>query len=81
MTDDDELERLDRLLKLLGRVLDGPADQGESSAEWTWQKLDLMEASMGADALRALLRRQGMGPKTCDEALAVLARRREAASS
>jgi hypothetical protein len=76
----DELERLDRLLALLGRVLDGPADQGSSSAEWTWQKLDLMEASMGPDALRALLRRQGIGPKTCDEALAVLARRRAAAS-
>jgi len=76
----DELERLDRLLALLGRVLDGPADQGASSAEWTWQKLDLLEASMGPDALRALLRRQGMGPKTCAEALEILARRREAAS-
>jgi hypothetical protein len=76
----DELERLDRLLGLLGRVLDGPADHGESSAEWTWQKLDLLEASMGPDALRALLRRQGIGRKTCDEALEVLARRRGAVS-
>lgn len=76
----DELERLDRLLALLGRVLDGPADDGASSAEWTWQKLDLMEASMGPDALRALLRRQGIGPKTCDEAFEVLARRRGSAS-
>ncbi|HEX3874978.1 MAG TPA: hypothetical protein VHW26_12575 [Solirubrobacteraceae bacterium] len=81
MTDDDkELERLDRLLGMLGRVLDGPADHGERSAEWTWQKLDLLETSMGPDALRALLRRQGMGGRTCDEALAVLARRRDAGS-
>jgi hypothetical protein len=76
----DELERLDRLLAVLARVLDGPGDEGESSAEWTWQKLDLMEASMGPDALRALFRRQGIGPRTCDEALEVLARRRGAAS-
>jgi hypothetical protein len=74
----DELERLDRLLALLGRVLDGPADKGASSAEWTWQKLDLLEASMGPEALRALLRRQGIGGRTCDEALEVLARRRDA---
>lgn len=76
----DELERLDRLLAVLARVLDAPGDGGESSPEWTWQKLDLMEASMGQDALRALFRRQGMGPRTCDEALAVLARRRGAVS-
>jgi hypothetical protein len=80
MSDERELERLDRLLGLLGRVLDGPADGDGSSAEWTWQKFDLLESSMGPDALRALLRRQGMGPKTCDEALEVLARRRRAAS-
>ncbi len=79
-SDEAELDRLDRLLSLLGRVLDGPADGGSSSAEWTWQKLDLLESSMGPDALRALLRRQGMGGRTCDEALAVLARRRQAAS-
>jgi hypothetical protein len=77
----DELERLDRLLALLGRVLDGPADHGESSAEWTWQKFDLLEASMGPEALQALLRRQGIGPRTCEEALEVLARRRDAATS
>jgi hypothetical protein len=76
----DELERLDRLLGVLGRVLSAPGDQGESSAEWTWQKFDLLEASMGEDALRALLRRQGIGPRTCDEALEVLARRRGATS-
>jgi hypothetical protein len=76
----EELERLDRLLGLLGRVLEAPGEEGGSSAEWTWQKLDLLEASMGPDALRALLRRQGIGGATCDEALGVLARRRGAIS-
>jgi hypothetical protein len=77
---DDELERLDRLLGQLGRMLDAPGDDGEPSAEWTWQKLDLLEQSMGADALTALLRRQGMGRATVEEALDVLARRRDARS-
>jgi hypothetical protein len=77
---DDELERLDRLLAQLGRMLDSPGDAGEPSAEWTWQKLDLLEQTMGADALTALLRRQGMGRTTVAEALGVLARRRGAGS-
>jgi hypothetical protein len=77
---ENDLDRLDRLLGQLGRVLAVPGDDGESSAEWTWQKFDLLEASMGADALRRLLRRQGIGQSTCDEALAVLARRRGAIS-
>ncbi len=75
----DELERLDRLLSQLGRMLEAPGDDG-GSAEWTWQKLDLLEESMGADALTALLRRQGMGRATVGEALDVLARRRGARS-
>jgi hypothetical protein len=78
---DDELDRLDRLLTALGRLLDAPGEEGEPSPEWTWQKLDLLEQSMGADALTALLRRQGMGRSTVEEALGVLARRREAAGS
>lgn len=75
---DDELERLDRLLGQLGRMLDAPGDGHDPSAEWTWQKLDLLEESMGPDALTALLRRQGMGRATVAEALDVLARRRAA---
>lgn len=71
---DDELARLDRLLRELARVLDAPGDPDES-AEATWQKLGLLEASMGADALRAMLLRQGMRRPAIDEALAVLARR------
>ena len=77
---DDELERLDRLLGQLGRMLDAPGDGHDPSVEWTWQKLDLLEESMGADALTALLRRQGMGRATVAEALDVLARRRAARS-
>jgi hypothetical protein len=76
----DELERLDRLLAQLGRMLDAPGEEGDQSPEWTWQKLDLLEQSMGPDALTALLRRQGMSRATVEEALGVLARRRAAAS-
>ncbi|MEA2354947.1 MAG: hypothetical protein QOD61_1076 [Solirubrobacteraceae bacterium] len=76
----DELERLDRLLSQLGRMLDAPGEEGEASPEWTWQKLDLLEQSMGPDALTALLRRQGMSRATVEEALGVLARRRDASS-
>ncbi|MEA2301587.1 MAG: hypothetical protein QOE44_2122, partial [Solirubrobacteraceae bacterium] len=55
-------------------------EEGEASPEWTWQKLDLLEQSMGPDALTALLRRQGMSRATVEEALGVLARRRGASS-
>ena len=72
----DDLARLDRLLEELDRILDAPGDEEDASAELTWRKLGLMEASMGADALGAMLRRQGMGVRSVDEALAVLARRR-----
>ena len=72
----DELDRLDRILAQLRRMLDAPGEDGEPSAEWTWQKLDLLERSMGREALTALLRRQGMGRATVEEALEVLARRR-----
>jgi hypothetical protein len=68
----DEFERLDRLLRQLGQVLDAPGDDGGASAELSWQKLDLLYGSMGSDALGALLRRQGMGRSSVDEALAVL---------
>ena len=74
----DELDRLDRLLSQLDRVLEVPGDEGDSPPEWTWQKLDRLESGMGADALGAMLRRQGMPRATVDEALAVLARRRAA---
>lgn len=73
----DELARLDRLLEGLTRVLEAPGDDAaDGSAEPTWQKLGLLEASMGADALRAMLRRQGMSGSDVDEVLAILARRR-----
>lgn len=71
----DEFERLDRLLGELSQVLDAPGDDLEASAEASWQKLDLMYASMGPDALGALLRRQGMRRDSVQEALAVLATR------
>ena len=71
----DEFERLDRLLRELGQILDAPGDEDEVSAEESWQKLDVMYASMGPDALGALLRRQGMGRDSVVEALEVLARR------
>ncbi|MDQ6779401.1 MAG: hypothetical protein M3071_24950 [Actinomycetota bacterium] len=72
----DEFERLDRLLRQLGRVLDAPGDGGGGSAEMSWQKLDLMCNSMGPDALGVLLRRQGMDRVTTEEALGVLENRR-----
>jgi hypothetical protein len=74
----EELDRLDRLLSQLDRVLEVPGEEGEASPEWTWQKLDRLEGGMGADALGALLRRQGLPRAAVDEALAVLARRRAA---
>jgi hypothetical protein len=72
----DEFERLDRLLSKLGQVLQAPGDDGGASAEMSWQRLDLLYASMGSDALGALLRRQGMDRASTDEALAVLDSRR-----
>jgi hypothetical protein len=76
----DELQRLDRLLAQLVQVLDVPGEDADGSAESIWQKVDLLYESMGADALRALLRRQGMGSATIDDALDVLGRRRAAMS-
>jgi hypothetical protein len=72
----DELDRLDRVLRELDQVLDVPGEDGDGSAEQSWQRLDLLYESMGADALGALLRRQGMDRSLADEALAVLERRR-----
>jgi hypothetical protein len=72
----DEFERLDRLLRQLGQVLEAPGEDGGASAEMSWQKLDLLYASMGSDALGALLRRQGIGRSAVDETLAVLENRR-----
>lgn len=72
----DEFERLDRLLRQLGQILEAPGEDGGVPVELSWQKLDLMYASMGADALGALLRRQGMSRASTDEALAVLDSRR-----
>ncbi len=72
----DEFERLDRLLRQLGQVLEGPGDDGDTSAEMSWQKADLMYESMGPDALAVLLRRQGMDRATIEEALSVLSTRR-----
>jgi len=74
----DELERLDRLLSQLGRILASPGDEFDGSPEATWQKLDLLESTMGPDALVATLRRQGVSRTAVDEVLAVLARRRDA---
>jgi hypothetical protein len=72
----DEFERLDRLLRQLGQLLEAPGDDDGGSAEMSWQKLDLLYASMGSDALGALLRRQGMGRSATEEAMAVLENRR-----
>jgi hypothetical protein len=69
---DDEFERLDRLLRQLGQVLEAPGEDGDASAEMSWQKLDVLYGSMGSDALGALLRRQGMGRAAVEEALTVL---------
>lgn len=73
-----DLQRLDRLLDELGRILEAPGDDGGVSPEWTWQRFDLLESSMGPEALRAMLRRQGMRHERIDEALEVLAQRRDA---
>ncbi len=72
----DDLARLDRLLEELGRILEAPGDGEGVSPEWTWQRFDLLESSMGSEALRAMLRRQGIGHARIDQALAVLASRR-----
>ncbi len=80
MSDDDELQRLDRLLAQLARVLDAPGEDADISPEASWQRLDLLYAAMGADALRATLRRQGMDSATIDQALDLLGRRRAAIS-
>jgi hypothetical protein len=78
---DDELQRLDRLLAQLVQVLDAPGETADKSPETTWRRLDLLFAAMGADALRATLRRQGMDRVTIDEALDRLNRRRAAMSA
>lgn len=72
----DEFERLDRLLHKLVRVLEVPGEDAGVSAEASWQKLDLLYESMGSDALRALLRRQGLDRDSTDQALEVLSSRR-----
>jgi hypothetical protein len=71
----DEFEALDRLLGQPVQVLEVPGDRDDPSPEQSWQKLDLMYASMGPDALSALLRRQGLDRPSIDEALSVLGRR------
>ncbi|MDQ6605683.1 MAG: hypothetical protein M3Z06_03955 [Actinomycetota bacterium] len=76
----EELDRLDRLLAQLAQVLDAPGESADSSPEASWQRLDLLYAAMGADALRATLRRQGMDSATIGEALDRLGRRRSAIS-
>jgi hypothetical protein len=72
----DEFERLDRLLRQLGQVLEAPGDEVGAPPEMSWQKLDLMYSSMGPDALGVLLRRQGMNRAAVAEALEVLESRR-----
>jgi hypothetical protein len=76
MNDEHELDRLDRLLAELARLLHAPGDESAGSPEETWQRLDLLYESMGGDALVAMLRRQGMRQDSIDEAFAVLLRRR-----
>jgi hypothetical protein len=73
----DEFEHLDRLLRQLGQVLQAPGEDDGASAEMSWQRLDLLYASMGSDALGALLRRQGMSRTSTAEALEVLEGRRK----
>jgi hypothetical protein len=75
MSVSDEFERLDRLLRQLVRVLEVPGEDAGAPAEASWQKLDVMYASMGSDALGALLRRQGMDRSSTDQALSVLGSR------
>ncbi|HEY5316477.1 MAG TPA: hypothetical protein VIJ20_00750 [Solirubrobacteraceae bacterium] len=72
----EEFERLDRLLRQLAQVLEVPGDDPGAPPELSWQKLDLLYASMGSDALGALLRRQGVGRSSTEEAMAVLENRR-----
>jgi hypothetical protein len=72
----DEFERLDRLLRQLGQVLQAPGEDDGASAEMSWQRLDLLYASMGSDALGVLLRRQGMNRASTAEAVEVLESRR-----
>ncbi len=72
----EELERLDRLLAQLAQVLEAPGQEADASPEASWQRLDLLYAAMGADALRATLRRQGMDSTTIGAALELLDRRR-----
>jgi hypothetical protein len=74
----DELNRLDRLLSQLSSVLEVPGEEGDPPPEWTWQRLERLDAGMGSDALGALLRRQGMPRPAVEEALGVLAQRRAA---
>ncbi|MGI8413215.1 MAG: hypothetical protein ACR2LV_07820 [Solirubrobacteraceae bacterium] len=76
----DELQRLDRILPQLVRVLDAAGADLPGSTELIWQRLDLLYKSMGADALRAMLRRQGMERASIKDALEVLDRRRAAMS-
>jgi hypothetical protein len=77
----EEIERLDRLLVQLAQVLDAPGEEAYISPEASWQRLDLLYAAMGGDALRAMLRRQGMDSATIGEALDLLDRRRAAISA
>ena len=72
----DELDRLDRLLSQLSRVLEVPGEGPDAPPERTWQKLEQLEIGMGSRALAAFLRRQGMPRGAVDEALEVLAQRR-----
>jgi hypothetical protein len=58
------------------QVLEAPGDDGQESAEQSWRRLDLLYESMGAEALEAMLRRQGMDRSSIEEALAVMTRRR-----
>lgn len=71
----DEFQRLDRLLGELSHVLAVPGEASGVEAEVSWQKLDLMYASMGPGALAALLRRQGMRDASVRGTLDVLGHR------
>jgi hypothetical protein len=70
------LERLDHLIAQLRQILEAPADQDDDPVEWTWQRLEQLHGSMGAEALRAMLRRQGMNRAGVGAAFEVLATRR-----
>jgi len=71
-----EFEHLDRLLRQLLQVLEAPGDDGGEAAEQSWRRLDLLYESMGAEALEAMLRRQGMDRSSIEDAVAVMTRRR-----